>query len=155
MARLPFPDANAPLADLRTGAPTPPWYRVFDLLFRRFSAAESDIAALPSAQQTEFGSWLIPFAENKSYRLIVSIPYGITINSVTTVCASGTCTATVKINTTALGGSANSVSTTEQTQSHTSSNVMAAGDDLVLTISANANCEDVTITISGTRTLAT
>lgn len=155
MAELPLPDANAPLVDRQSGAPTPVWYRILKRMFAKMAAAESDIAALPGTQQIEFGSWLIPFAEDKDYRLIVNIPYPVTITAVTTRSAAGTCTATVKINTTALGGSANSVSTAEQTQSHSSSNVMAAGDDLVLTVSANAGCEDMTITIAGTRTLAT
>jgi hypothetical protein len=32
--------------------------------------------------------------------------------------------------------------------------VMAAGDDLVLTISSNSNCEMLTLTVKWTRTLA-
>lgn len=155
MAELPLPDANAPLIERQSGAPTPVWYRVLKRLFAAMAAAESNLAARPVAQQTEFGSWLIPFPENKDYRLIVNIPYAVTVTAVTTRSAAGTCTATVKINATPLGGTANSVSTTEQTQSHATANAMTTGDDLVLTVSANAGCEDLTITIAGTRTLAT
>ncbi len=155
MAELPLPDANAPLVDSRTGAPTPVWYRLLKRVLTTMAAAETEIAALPGQLSPEFGAWLIELPDNKDYRLIVNIPYAVTITSVTTRSTAGTCTATVKINTTPLGGSANSVSTTEQTQSHTSANAMAAGDDLVLTVSNNAGCEGMSITIAGTRTLAT
>jgi hypothetical protein len=153
MAELPLPDANAPLIDSQTGAPTHVWYRILKRMFAKVASAETGLAALPGQLSPEFGSWLIEFPDNKDYRLIVNIPYAVTITAVTTRSTAGTCTATVKINTTPLGGSANSVSTTEQTQSHASANTMAAGDDLVLTVSGNAGCEGMTITIAGTRTL--
>lgn len=105
--------------------------------------------------QKMFGSWLIETPEDKDYRLIVNVPYAFTITSVTTIATDGTATATVKINTTALGGTANSVSTSEDTQTHASDNEMAAGDDLVLTISSTSGCEGLSITIAGTTELAT
>ena len=153
MSKLPLPTATAPMVDARTQAPTPPWYGLLQRIADAVFGAEQSIAALPGQFETEFGAWHIEFPDNKDYRLIVNIPYGVTITSVTTRSAAGTCTATVKINTTALGGTANSVSTTEQTQSHTSANVMAAGDDLVLTISSNSSCEGMALTITGTRVL--
>lgn len=105
--------------------------------------------------QKVFGSWLIETPEDKDYRLIVNVPHAFTITSVTTIAAAGTATATVKIGSTALGGTANSVSTSEQTQTHDSNNAMVAGDDLVLTISATSGCEGLSITIAGTTELAT
>lgn len=105
--------------------------------------------------QTEtVGSWLIETVSDGDYRLRLNVGYGFTITKVTTRAGAGTCTATVKINTTALGGTANSVSTTEQAQAHASANVVVAGDDVVLTISGNSACTDLTIEIEGTRTLA-
>ena len=70
----------------------------------------------------------------------------------TTKSASGTCTATWKINSTALGGTANSVSSSEQSQAHSSNNVFAAGDDIVLTVSSNSSCLKMAWTITYTRT---
>ena len=74
-------------------------------------------------------------------------PISGTITDTTTKCDSGTATYTFKINSTALGGTANSVSSTEQTQSHSSDNEFAVGDDLVITRSANSSCVKGTFTI--------
>lgn len=95
----------------------------------------------------DFVSGLISFPEDGDYRLVVNVPGGRKIQSTTTVSQSGTCTATFKIGATPLGGTANSVSTSEEEQTHSSANVMSAGDDLVLTVSANANCEKMSFTI--------
>lgn len=88
---------------------------------------------------------------NKDYRIVINIPYAGTINETTTRSASGTCTATFKINTTALGGTANSVSSVEQSQTHTTSNTFVAGDDIVITISSNSACVDMSFLIKITR----
>lgn len=119
---------------------------------------DASIAALSTTyavkSQTDFISGIIAVPTNTDYRIVVQLPYAVTVNSVTTRCTSGTCTATTKINSTALGGTANSVSTTEQEQTHTSSNVAAAGDDIVMTVSSNATCTNMSFTIKFTRTLA-
>lgn len=107
-----------------------------------------------SSSQVDFIAGLIPSLTNQDYRLVINIPYACTINETTTRCTSGTATATFKINTTALGGTANSVSSSEQSQTHSSANAVAAGDDIVLTISANAACLNLSFTVKFTRTLA-
>ena len=104
--------------------------------------------------ETDFISGLIPLPVDSSYKLIVKVPYAGTITETTTESVSGTCTATFKINTTALGGTANSVSSTEESQAHASANAFVAGDDIVLTVSANATCVDMSFTIKFTKTLA-
>lgn len=105
-----------------------------------------------SATQTkEFMSGFIATPSDKDYRIVVKAAHGGTITETTTRSASGTCTATFKINTTALGGTANSVSSSEQSQAHSSSNVFAEGDDLVITISSNSSCADMSFTIKYTR----
>lgn len=90
---------------------------------------------------------------NKSYTLGLKMPFGGTISETTTKSLSGTCTATFKINTTALGGTANSVSSSEQSQAQASANVFVAGDDLVVTISSNSSCVDASCAIKWSRTL--
>lgn len=116
----------------------------------------SDIAetVLESLEIVDFIAGLIEVPGNRDYRLIVNSPVAMTINETTTRSADGTCTATFKINTTNLGGTANAVSTTEQTQAHASANELAIGDDLVLTVSANDDCEFMSFNIKTTRTLA-
>lgn len=74
------------------------------------------------------------------YVCMRSVPEGFTITDVKTESASGTCTATFKINTTALGGTANSVSSTPQTQSHATANDAVANDDINVTVSSNSTC---------------
>ena len=84
---------------------------------------------------------------------MVKSPHGGTITETTTISVSGTCTATFKINTTALGGTANSVSSGEQSQAQASNNVFSAGDDIVLTVSSNSSCADLSFSIKYTRTM--
>jgi hypothetical protein len=76
-----------------------------------------------------------------------------TITETVTKSVSGTCTATFKVNSTALGGTANSVSSAEQSQAHASTNTFVAGDDIVLTVSSNSSCADMSFSIKYTRTL--
>lgn len=97
---------------------------------------------------------LIDVIFDQDYKIVVKIPHGGTITETTTICVSGTATATFKINATPLGGTANSVSSGEQSQAHSSANVIVAGDDLVITMSANAACLKMSFTIKFTRTLA-
>ena len=155
MTQIPIPTSTEAVIDQQTGHMKPSWRTFFEALRKRFATAEGDLAGRPVTTQTVFGSWLIETPEDKDYRLIVNVPHAFTITSVTTIATAGTATATVKINSTALGGTANSVSTTEQAQAHSSANAMAAGDDLVLTLSSVSSCEGLSITIAGTQELAT
>ena len=118
---------------------------------RQAAALNANIAA-KAAALSEFG-WpvFIEFPDNKAYRVCLNSPIGFTINSITTRCTAGTCTLTASIDGVNLGGTANSVSTTEQTQSPTSANVVAVGADVPLTITSNSSAENVSVMISGTR----
>jgi hypothetical protein len=90
---------------------------------------------------------MIPFAilapEDGDYTIILKSIWAGAITDLTAKSASGTCTLTGKINSTNLGGTANSVSSTESSQSHSSANVVAVGDDIVLTVSANTSASKV------------
>jgi hypothetical protein len=83
----------------------------------------------------------------------LNLPKAATITKVTSKSTAGTCTATVKIGTTALGGTANSVSTTEQEQTHSTSNTAAAGDDITVTVSSASSCENMSLMIEYTAEL--
>ncbi len=115
-------------------------------------AGLADLAA--KSQTAEQISGFIASPSDKSYTIALNMAHGGTITNVTTKSASGTCTATWKVNSTALGGTANSVSSSEQSQSHSSTNTFVAGDDIVLTVSSNSACADMSFTIKYTRTLA-
>lgn len=120
-----------------------------------FSGLATTLAGKASTSQTEeMIAGFIAAPSNKDYRIALKMAHGGTITETTTRSASGTCTATFKVNTTALGGTANSVSSSEQSQSHSSSNTFVAGDDIVLTVSSNSSCTDMSFSIKYTRTLA-
>lgn len=90
----------------------------------------------------------VKFVENEDVPLFRNAPWPFEVISVTSKSASGTCTATVKIGTTALGGTANSVSSSEQIRTHTTTNTGVIGDDLTVTFSSNSSCEMATITVA-------
>lgn len=116
-------------------------------------ATYSGASSASTSQAGECIAGFIASPSDKSYKLVVKIPHAGTITETTTISASGTCTATFKVNTTALGGTANSVSSAEQSQSHASSNTFAAGDDIVLAVSSNSSCADLSFSIKYTRVL--
>ncbi len=103
---------------------------------------------------TECIAGYIETVANKTYKIVVKMPHGFTITEATTISDSGTCTATFKINTTALGGTANSVSSSETSQSHGSANVGSAGDDVQLTVSSNSTCLGLAFSLKYTRTIS-
>lgn len=108
------------------------------------------------ASTTQTGEMIAGFIaspSDKSYTIVLKMAHGGTITETVTKSVSGTCTATFKVNSTALGGTANSVSSTEQSQAHSTSNTFAAGDDIVLTISSNSSCVDMSFSIKYTRVL--
>lgn len=118
------------------------------------AAQRTTLSAAARSQTTEpiYGV-ILGSLSNRDYRIVLKATEGGTITETTTRSVSGTATATFKVNTTALGGTANAVSSTEQSQAHASSNTFVAGDDIVITISANASCVDMSFVITWTRTL--
>jgi hypothetical protein len=84
--------------------------------------------------------------------LYLKSPVAFTITETVTKCTSGTATATFKINTTNLGGTANSVSSSEQAQAHASANSVSIGDDIVVTISSASTLVNPSFSVSGTGT---
>lgn len=128
-----------------------------------FAAGTKYVALSPTAafvgtraavsQTTEQISGFIASPSDKSYTLALKMAHAGTITETTTISVSGTCTATFKVNSTALGGTANSVSSAEESQAHAATNTFVAGDDIVLTISSNSSCADMSFSIKYTRTL--
>ncbi|QJP14667.1 hypothetical protein G3545_14055 [Starkeya sp. ORNL1] len=83
----------------------------------------------------------IPVVANETIPIVISSERPFAIPKVVTDCGSGTCQVEVRINSTPLGGGANSVSTTRQTKDHTSANSGQIGDDVSLVFSSNSNCQ--------------
>ena len=128
-----------------------------------FAAGTKRVAITPTAafistrtalsQTAEMIAGFITSPSDKSYTLALKMAHGGTITETTTKSVSGTCAATFKVNSTALGGTANSVSSSEQSQAHSGTNTFVAGDDIVLTVSSNSTCVDMSFSIKYTRTL--
>ena len=89
---------------------------------------------------------------NQDYVVLYDAPFDGTINTLRTKTSSGTCTVTGKVNTTALGGTANSASTSAQEQTHVTSNTFIKGDKIQYTVSANAVALNLAVTFYGLRT---
>ncbi len=90
---------------------------------------------------------IIEEPDDKDYNLVLRAPYAGEISKVTTQSSSGTCTLTIEINGTPLGGTANSVSTTETDQDHTTANTFVEGDTITWAVSSNSNCDDLAYTL--------
>lgn len=123
------------------------------LLAASAAAQRALISAAIKSQTDEAISGYIEAPTAKTYKLVVKTPHGGTITEATTICESGTGTATFKINTTNLGGTTNAVSVSEQSQIHSSANVFAAGDDIQVAFSSLATLIGCSYTLKYTRTL--
>ena len=89
---------------------------------------------------------------DQDYVLWWDAPFAGVIDTVRTKSQSGTCTLTGKVNTTALGGTANSVSSTATEQAHSTSNTFVKGDKVLFTVSSNSSCLDMAIVFYMRRT---
>ena len=136
------------------GKPTEDMYRYMQSVKNTANALTTSNATKAAKAQTWEQSFFIEYPDAKDYRVVINSALARTIASVTTKSSAGTCTLTVKINASALGGTANSVSTSEQTQAHSSANALSVGDDIVLTFSSVSAVENVSVLLSGTMTLA-
>ncbi|MBX3583555.1 MAG: hypothetical protein KF810_16845 [Rhizobiaceae bacterium] len=134
----------------------PDWYNFFkDMRNALVNVVDFSNIVPPDPEFTLDEQWpaLVPFPANKDYVLIQNNDVEREVVATVTDCDSGTCTATFKVNTTALGGTANSVSSTEQSQAHSTSNVLGVGDDLVMTISSNSSCVEMRVNVKTARTI--
>lgn len=117
------------------------------------AAMRATLSAATTAQTDEINIVWLGSLSNRSVTFCLDAKRAGTITQTTTKCVSGTATATWKVNSTALGAT-NSVSSSEESQTQSSNNTFSAGDDLVLTISANSSCVDLYATVKITRTLS-
>lgn len=125
---------------------------------RTLNAAVSSLATpgeplqLVQPEQTHEDDVLIEFADNKPYMLIAKSAFERTIDSVTTIASTGTCTVDLTLDGVSLGGGSNAASTSLVTVPHTSANVLPVDGVMVLTVSGNASCEGLAVCIKYRRT---
>ena len=146
---IPVPSAALVTKD---GTPTLPLRQWMQEVQRVADGAAAKVTA--AAAQTDTLSVVIARPKDGDTLVLRPFATGATITEVRTKSSAGTCTLTVKINATALGGTANSVSTSESAQAHSSANVADTDDNLTLTVSSNSGCTDLSVTITYTTTLA-
>lgn len=116
------------------------------------ATARANIGAAATSQTTEYIAALIQTPTNTDYALVGPIPHGGTITKTFTKCVSGTGTAQFKVNTTALGGGTNTVSSTQNTTTHSTTNTFSAGDTISLTMSSVSSVSYMNFLIQYTRT---
>ena len=128
----------------------PEAYRYIQEQERQLAAAKASAAAI--AARPEVIDVTIAYPADGDYPIDINAAYPYTITQVDSQCTSGSCTATSKIGTTALGGTANAVSTSLQSQTHTTANAVALAGTSKVTISANSACENLRLVLWITRT---
>ncbi len=107
-----------------------------------------------SSSDPSFQAWVdgiggfISFPDNVRYDLWLNAPFAFTIVATTTFAQSGSCTATWQVNASGVG-TANSVSTTQQTQTQNIS--VTVGQTVNMNISSNSSCQGMSFMIKYTR----
>lgn len=137
MALLPLPNPDALQDDDR-------W--VSTSFYRFLSSIESQL------RKTDRILRFIDTPTDATYDIELSAPFGYQITKTSTKCISGTCTLTVKINGTSVGGSSHSVSSTLQQITRTSANAVAVGNSVTATIASNSTCIGLVLSIEYIRT---
>ena len=148
---------GTPIPPPPPGALQTPDGKLSDRFYQWLQSMQNGVAGAISSIGTINGQQdVLDFTEtspdNQVYPLEINAPYGYTITKVDSFCESGSCTAQIKIGSTPLGGGANSVSTTLQSKTHSSNNVVAVGDASTVTISSNSSCSRMRLVIWYTRT---
>jgi hypothetical protein len=158
MARKRLPaSGHAVVANPATGKMDSTWYKMQKRQAREAVTAEetattttTNVTTLSSDSRGAF----IEYPDAKDYTLWQRIPFAGTIDRTTVKTSAGTATVTVKVNTTAVGGSAHSASSAEESIARTTTNTFAAGDDFVVTVASVSSAENLAVSIDFTRTMA-
>lgn len=123
------------------------WCQVVDQKLRElFSEAATNLADIATALGNKAARvQIVPWAhthgkvKDGTYFLARATLPG-TLDTTYTDCTSGTCTVRWAINGVNVGSTANSVSSTAQTQTHSSAKTFAIGDVISYTITSNSAC---------------
>jgi len=108
---------------------------------------------IPRVTQPHGEHVTIDYAENRAYTVVQFSERAWKVTGVAAKCSTGSCTVTVAVDGVNLGGGSNSVTTTESVVTHSTSNTVAAGATIVVTVSSNLAAELVAVSIVGTTDL--
>jgi hypothetical protein len=145
-----FQPASSNLNEYAGVNPTPAGLALLD---DADAAAQRTTMSAAAQAQTMYLSFYVKTVEDGD-AVVIPMDFAGTVTKIITDATSGTCTLTGKVNSTNLGGTANSVSSTKTSQTHSSANTFAAGDDLVFAVSSNSSCLGMRVTVAYTRSLA-
>ena len=117
----------------------------------------SDVASVSAARTNlgiavEFISGMIAVPAAQDYRLIESIPFGVTVTGFVGKLTSGTMAATLKVGTVAMTNGVLAATSTQATVSPSANNVLVANNTLVLTAATLASPSSFTFVVSYSRT---
>ena len=116
-----------------------------------FGYINTNNGAIETAVNAWIGTLYVETVANQDYVLTYDMPFAGTITALRTKTQSGTCTVTGYIGATDLGGTANSASSSAESQAHASDNTFAVGDTVKITISANSAALSLEVTFSGVK----
>lgn len=116
-----------------------------------FGHVNTNNGAIETAVNAWIGTLYVETVADQDYVLSYDMPFAGTITALRTKTQSGTCTVTGKIGSTALGGTANSATSTASSQSHSSDNAFSIGDTVKITVSANSAALSLEVTFSGVK----
>ena len=159
MDDISIPNAAQPIAGDKTIDAA--WYRALSKLstfansLQRSVGDQSDgLGTKATKTQTVCMSFNFAFPSDGTLTMLLSAEFAFTITKTVTLTKAGTATVTTKIGNTALGGSANSASTSIDSQAHTTDNAVALTNVINVTFaSTSSDCEGLCLTIWGTRVL--
>jgi hypothetical protein len=119
-----------------------------DVLTYNSSTGKLELEAGASPTRTEFISGMIESGADKTYMLDLKAPMAYTIVSLAIKTLSGTCTAAVKIESTAVTGiSAVSVTSSEASAAASAANAVSAGNTVSLVLSSCSSAVDISFTL--------
>jgi|GEM_PF-4361425 len=131
------------------------WYKWFTIVARLLTELKSNFPGLIVAEDTDVAEEIvgeIAFPVDGTYTIILDSKYAKTILEVTAKTSAGTSTLTPEINSTPLGGGANSATSSKATISHASANAMAVGDKLIFVLSStSSDCVNLSFALKYTR----
>jgi hypothetical protein len=117
------------------------------------AAAQRTTLTAATKTQTDFISGIIKTPAAQDYNIVEELPYGATLIGFHAKTLSGTVTAALKINSTAVTDGSINVTSSQGNTTPSALNVAAPGDTLVLTCSSVSSAVDLSFTIKFTRTL--
>jgi hypothetical protein len=152
-AKIPKP--STPMVDPATGLVTRDWYLYNQQQDQQAAATANGLGAitLPNGSQSWSQQLVFSYPEDGA-NVFIDAPYTRTITKVTVKTTAGTTTVTVAGDGT-LDGGPTAASTSQSSTAHTSGNIVTVGGSLTVTLSATStDCTGLSVTISGTYTLA-